>query len=152
MTPLDNVRILEFPGVCQPTRGTLTVLENIHYDRILPTGETVADTFHINRVFYIYDVPEEASRGGHAHQTNTQLLICLAGSLDITLTDGHTVRDFHLDNPAQGLLIPPQVWNSMRNYAPGTVLLVLCSELYNQQGYFNDFAYYKSYIDSTYFS
>lgn len=149
-TPLDNVRILEFPGVTESSRGTLTVLENIHFDRMLPSGAMEAATFPLKRVFYIHNVPEEARRGGHAHLSNIEILICLCGSLDIVLTDGTSERKFHLSNPSHGLIIPPEVWNNMSNYAPGTILLVLCSEIYEPSGYINDYNEFKHYMQTTY--
>ena len=150
MHPLDNVRILEFPGVTEPSRGTLTVLENLHYDRLSPSGASENCIWPIKRVFYIYGVPEGAERGGHAHHTNTEILVCLSGSLDILLTDGISERKLRLDDPTKGLLIPPDVWNRMSNYAPGTVLLVLCSEKYTTKGYFNEFEEFKNFIKTNY--
>lgn len=141
MSPLDNVRVLEFPEKCQPGRGCLTVLE-----------ETAPCwPFPIKRVFYITDVPADGtSRGGHAHRFNSQVLICVAGAFDLHLSDGSRRIEFHLDSPSKGVLVPAGVWNEMHNFTPGTVLLVLCSHTYSPENYLNDFAEYKNYIKETY--
>lgn len=134
MSPLDNVRILEFPKVCDP-RGCLTFIEE---ERNVP--------FAIKRVFYIYDVPEGAERGGHAHKTNQELLVCLRGGMDLRLTDGSRELRYRIDDPTRGVIIPSDVWTDMHNFEPGTLLLVLCSEPYNQIGYIHNFDEYRQYI------
>lgn len=152
MSPLDNVRILEFPGVIEPSRGSLTVIENIKYETFLPSGRITTETFPVKRVFYIYDVPSDAERGGHAHHTTLEILICLSGSFDITLTDGFKSKSFHLDNPNSGLLIPVDVWNRMTSFSPDTIVLVLCSEPYRPEGYTHNLEEYKDFILKKYLS
>lgn len=145
MSPLDNVRILEFPGVADPTRGVLTVIERLSLDRTSPGGKLETMPFPIKRVFYIYDVPESSRRGGHAHRSNCQILICVHGEFDLTLSDGFTSMTYHLDNPAQGIVAPPHVWTRMENFHPGTVLLVICSQEYDKSGYINDFEEFRKF-------
>lgn len=150
MTPLDNVRILEFPGVADPARGVLTVIERLNLDRTSPSGIQETIPFIVKRLFYIYDVPEQSRRGGHAHRTNCQILICVHGSFDLTLSDGFDSMTYHLDNPTQGIVAPPHVWTRMENFAPGTVLLVLCSQEYDKSGYINDFEEFRQFIAENY--
>lgn len=102
------------------SRGSLTVLDGW---QSIP--------FAVKRVFWIYDVPDGAQRGGHAHDKCQQVLVALAGSVRV-LAGG---RWFVLDNQAQGLYIPAGVRIDMDEFTPGTVLLVLCSELYSEEDY-----------------
>ena len=76
MSPLENVKIFEFPKICDP-RGNLSFVEG---GRHIP--------FSIKRVFYLYDVPGGETRGGHAHKECSCVLVAVAGSLDLRLTDG----------------------------------------------------------------
>lgn len=136
MSPLDNVKILRFPKISD-SRGDLTFVE-----------ESDGLPFPVKRVFYIYDIPEGAVRGGHAHKTNCELLFCLSGSMDLHLTDGRRQLRYHVDDPANGIIIPPDVWTDMHNFKPGTLLLVLCSEPYQKVGYIHDYDEYRRYIDA----
>ena len=136
-SPLDNVRILEFPKVSDP-RGNLSFIE-----------EAVHVPFAIKRVFYIYDVPGGASRGGHAHRHNRQVLICLSGSMNLHLTDGRQERVITLNRANTGVLIPPGVWDSMHNFSSGTTLLVVCSEYYDEADYIRDYSEYLEYMART---
>ena len=95
--------------------------------------------FEIKRVYYLYDVPADAERGGHAHTTLQQLLIPLAGSFDVTVDDGHTWNRFRLDRPYRGLLLPPGIWRELNNFTSGSVCLVLASAHYDEDEYIRDY-------------
>ena len=150
MSPLDNVRILEFPGVADPARGVLTVAERLHVENAGPDGKIDILPFPIKRIFYIHSIPDGGKRGGHSHTTNREILICLHGAFDLTLSDSVKKIHYHLDDPAKGVVIPPDVWTQMENFAPETILLVLCSEEYTEEGYIHDLARYKTYIQEKY--
>lgn len=134
MSPLDNVRTLEFSKVCDP-RGNLSFIE-----------EGCHVPFSIRRVFYIYDVPGGETRGGHAHRQNQTVLIALSGSFDLHLNDGEREITFTLNRANRGVLIPPGVWDSMHNFTTGTVVLALCSDHYEEEDYIRDFDEYKAYV------
>ena len=53
--------------------------------------------FDIKRVYYLYDVPGGAERGGHAHKELHQLIIAMSGSFDIVLDDGREKKRIHLE-------------------------------------------------------
>lgn len=146
MSPLDNVRILEFPGVADLARGVLTVAERLHVERENKDGVTEILPFSIKRVFYIHSIPEGGKRGGHAHVSNCEILICIHGEFDLTLSDGTNELSYHLSDPTKGIVIPPDAWTHMENFAPETILLVLCSEEYTEEGYIHDFSGYQKYI------
>lgn len=117
-------------------RGSLSVLD----DEALP--------FLVKRVFWIYDVPGEAERGGHAHRTCTELLFALNGSLRVTLTDGHQEYTVLLDCPTQGLVIPAGIWCRLHSFSPHTVVLCLASEPYRAEGYLHSFEHYLAFAAS----
>ncbi|MCH5214395.1 MAG: WxcM-like domain-containing protein [Muribaculaceae bacterium] len=138
MSPLDKVRYLDFPKICDP-RGNLTFIEG---GRHVP--------FPIKRVFYIYDVPGGAWRGAHAHKQCTQVLIPVAGSFDARLSDGSETRQFHLAGSDTALMVPPGLWLSTHNYTTGSICLVLCDELYDEDDYIRDFDDYLEYAKNTF--
>ncbi len=124
---LEQCKIRDLPKIRDP-RGNLTFLEQNNH---VP--------FDIKRIFYIYDLPTADSRGAHAHYDLHQFLICLSGSLDVDLDDGKDKKTIHLNRPWQGLYIPPLIWASEKNFDPGTVYIVLTSELYNPDSYIRDY-------------
>lgn len=134
MATVDSCTIIDLPKISDP-RGNLTFVEG---------GEHVP--FEIRRVFYLYDVPTGTDRGAHAHRALHQFLICLSGSFDVALDDGRAQRTVHLNRPWQGLHVPPMIWASEVNFDPGSVCLVLASDLYNEADYIRD---YDTFIDAS---
>lgn len=131
---IADCHVFDLPRVTDP-RGNLTFLEG---GRHVP--------FDIKRVFYLYDVPTEESRGAHAHWVLRQFIICLAGSFDVALDDGREKTRIHLNRPWKGLLIPPMIWAAEVNFDPGSVCLVLASELYNEADYIRDYAEFRKHV------
>jgi hypothetical protein len=132
MTSIDDCTIRELPRIPDP-RGSLTFVEG---GRHVP--------FDVKRVFFIYDVPTGESRGGHAHRKLQELVICLAGSFDVELDDGASRRMVHLNRPWMGLYVPPMIWAAEINFDPGSVCLVLASELYDEGDYLYDYGEYAA--------
>ena len=128
---LKKCRVIEFPKI-HDRKGNLTFVEG---RRHVP--------FPIKRVYYLYDVPGGAERGGHAHKKLNEVLIAMSGSFDVILDDGTEKRRFHLNRSYQGLYIPPMVWRELDNFSSGAVCLALASELYTESDYYRQFARFK---------
>jgi len=128
---IEKCKIIELPKITD-VRGNLTFIEG---EKHIP--------FQIKRVFYLYDVPGGASRGGHAHYKLQQLIISVSGSFDVVLDDGETKKKVHLDRAYYGLYIPPKVWRELENFSTGAVALVLASELYDEKDYVRDYETFK---------
>jgi dTDP-4-dehydrorhamnose 3,5-epimerase-like enzyme len=124
---LAACRIIELNKISDP-RGNLTFIES---NRQIP--------FAIERVYYLYDVPGGAERGGHAHKNLQQLIIAMSGSFDITLDDGQTQQTYHLNRSYYGLYICPLVWREIHNFSSGAVLLTLASAPYDEDDYCRDY-------------
>lgn len=99
--------------------------------------------FPIERVFWIYDVPEGEERGAHSHNECAEVVVPVCGSFDMTLDDGAVQATVHLDSPHTGILVPAGVWCRLSGFAPGTVCVVLASHPFNAAGYVHDYATYK---------
>jgi len=95
--------------------------------------------FTPRRFFVVYDVPGKDVRGEHAHRTCHQMLVCLSGSVAILTDNGRVREEVLLDGPSLGLYIPPMVWSVQYQHAPGAVLLVFASELYDVNDYIRDY-------------
>ncbi len=123
---LSDVAILDIPVIKDP-RGSLSVIE----DGVLP--------FSVERVFYLFDVPYESYRGGHAHHELQQFMVAINGSFDVLLDDGAQKRQITLNRPDKGLLIPPGIWREMLNFSSGSVCLVLASLPFSEDDYIRDY-------------
>ena len=99
--------------------------------------------FEIKRVFWIYDVPSDKARGGHAHWTCHEVVVPVCGAFDILLDNGKARKTFHLDKPSVGVVIPAGVWCELSHFDAGTVCLVLASQAYDTEGYVNDYEEYR---------
>lgn len=124
---IERCRIIELPKITDP-RGNLTFVES---GRQIP--------FDISRVYYLYDVPGGAERGGHAHKALSQLIIAMSGSFDVVLDDGAERKRFHLNRSYAGLYVCPMVWRALDNFSSGSVCMVLASAPYTEDDYFRDY-------------
>jgi dTDP-4-dehydrorhamnose 3,5-epimerase-like enzyme len=126
---IKDIRIIEIPRV-HDKRGRLAVIE----------GDVIP--FEIKRVYYLYDVPSDSFRGGHAHKNLYQLIVPLSGSFDVHLKDGNDTEIINLNKPNKGLLIVPGIWREIYNFSSGCVCLVLASAPYCKEDYIRDFDEY----------
>ena len=102
--------------------------------------------FDVKRIYYLYDVPGGANRGGHAHKALQQLIVAASGSFSVTLDDGSVRRSFTLNRPYQGLLVKPGLWRTLDDFSSGAVCVVLASETYDADDYlrnYDDFVKYR---------
>lgn len=128
---IDKCKIIELPKISDP-RGNLTFIEG---GRHVP--------FEVERVYYLYDVPGGAQRGGHGHKELHQLIIAMSGSFDVVLDDGYKKYRFHLNRSYNGLYVCPMIWRELDNFSSGSVCMVLASNLYDEDDYYRD---YDSFI------
>jgi hypothetical protein len=124
---LTECKIIDLPKIADP-RGNLTFIEG---GRHVP--------FEIKRVYYLYDVPGGAERGGHAHRALHQLIIAMSGSFDVILKDGTQQQRFHLNRSYSGLLICPMIWREIDNFSSGSVCMVLASNFYAESDYYRNY-------------
>lgn len=133
---VQGVKLVSLPTV-QAARGDLTALE---LPQIVP--------FEVKRIFLVHHVSDLEIRGEHAHKKCWQFLIAAAGSITVDVTDGKIKETFLLDNPAQGLLIPPLVWGTQYNYSSDGSLLVLASEKFDPEDYLHNFEEFLNYRET----
>lgn len=136
MTQMADVKLVVLPRIHDP-RGNLTFIEGNQH---IP--------FSIQRVYYLYDVPGGATRGGHAHKELQQLIIAASGSFDVILDDGSERRKYTLNRPNMGLYLPQLVWRELENFSSGSVCLVMASLPYSEDDYYREFQDFKNAAQS----
>lgn len=125
-TTINSIQLLKIP-VVEDTRGNLAFVQ----EAVLP--------FEFKRVYYLFDVPSNAFRGGHSHIVQQEVLIALSGSFEVVLNDGIEKKSFVLNKPNIGLHIPTGIWRELQNFSSGAVCLVLASDVYDEEDYIRDF-------------
>ncbi|MDP2815096.1 MAG: FdtA/QdtA family cupin domain-containing protein [Rectinemataceae bacterium] len=133
---ISGCRLIELPKICDH-RGNLTFLEGGNH---IP--------FDIKRAFYIYDIPSGEDRGAHAHFDLHQFIVCLSGGLTVHLDDGVEKNTVHLNRPWVGLHIAPMIWASEGDFDPGTVYLVLTSDIYRPESYIRDYGLFLREVEN----
>lgn len=128
MDRLSLCQIIEFPQI-HDSRGNLTFIQSP--DQI---------PFSIERVYYLYDVPGGAERGGHAHKELQQLIIAMSGSFDVILDDGKEKKRVHLNRSYQGLYVCSMIWRELDNFSSGSVCMVVASSRFDEDDYYRDYA------------
>ena len=130
LTNINHCKVINIQKI-EDRRGNLSVVEK---DGI---------PFDIKRVYYLYDVPSNASRGGHAHNEQQEFLIALGGSFEVIIDDGKDKQRIMLNKPYKGLLIPPGIWRELENFSSGSVCLVLASDVFDETDYIRDYKKFK---------
>lgn len=126
-------KIIDIPKI-NNTKGNIGVIEN----DTLP--------FDVKRVYYLFDVPSGAKRGGHAHKKLKQVILAISGSFDVVLKDGKSKETITLNRPDKGLLIENNIWRELENFSSGSVCLVLASEEFSEDDYIRSYKEYLSFI------
>lgn len=129
---IDHCKLLAIPKIEDP-RGNLSVIEH----DVLP--------FAIKRVYYLYDVPTGAARGGHSHIAQQEFLIALSGSFEVLINDGEKSQSFTLNKPFEGLLISNGIWRELKNFSSGSVCLVIASDVFDESDYIRE---YEEFLES----
>ena len=127
---IEDIDLIDIQKI-RDRRGNLSVIEG----DFLP--------YSIERVYYLYDVPSDAYRGGHAHKEQQEFLIALSGSFEVVLDDGENKKSILLNKPNKGLLIPTGIWRELENFSSGSVCLVLSSGKFLESDYIREYEAFK---------
>ena len=123
--------LLDFPSNGSAEMGHLIIAEGAQ----LP--------FAVRRVYWTAEVPTTKVAGNHAHHELEQLIVAVHGTIELLVeTPDRQRHSFRLDQPTQGLYVPPLCWREIR-FGPGAVLMCLASQEYDEADYirnYDDFA------------
>lgn len=131
---IEGVKIIKLP-VISDLRGDLSFAEIKQH---LP--------FTPKRYFIVFNVQSREVRGEHAHKKLSQFLVCIVGQCSVMLDDGTHKEEYLLDSPGKGVLIPPMVWGVQYKYSDDAVLLVLASDIYDENDYIRDYDLFISTV------
>ncbi len=132
----EMYRMLQFNDLGDE-RGKLVVVEGA---RDIP--------FDIARVFYIYGSDATVVRGQHANRDSEFVLLNVAGTSKVKITDGTRTEIVSLDTPMQGVYLPKMVWKEMYEFSPDSVLLVLASTHYDGKEYIRNYEDYLKIMEN----
>lgn len=132
MTAIQDITLVKIP-VIEDLSGNLAFIQN----GILP--------FEFKRVYYLFDVPSTAFRGGHSHIDQHEVLIALSGSFEVIVNDGNEKKSYLLNKPNVGLHLPNGIWRELENFSSGSVCLVLASDVFEEMDYIRD---YETFLKS----
>lgn len=114
-------------------RGKLVVIE----------GDNLSGVpFDIKRVFYIYGSDRTVVRGQHANRNSEFVLVNVAGSSKVMITDGKKKEIVELNQPMEAVYIPRMIWKEMYDFSPDSVLLVLANTHYDSHEYIRNYEEY----------
>ncbi|HEX8575940.1 MAG TPA: FdtA/QdtA family cupin domain-containing protein [Flavobacterium sp.] len=126
MTKLSDIKLIELP-VIEDIRGNLAFIQEGFL------------SFDFKRVYYLYDVPSSANRGGHSHINQHEVLIALSGSFEVIVDDGFSKKNYFLNKPNIGLHITTGIWRELENFSSGAICLVLNSDVFKEEDYIRDY-------------
>ena len=130
-------------------------------------AEVNALPFEIGKVLVMSDIRTDDVRGNHAHYETEEILVALTGGCIVDLDDGYGRREsVRLSaSPEDGgprtedgspssvisrqssdkaaLLLYPHVWRVMRDFEPGTMLMVVANIKYDEKDYIRDRAEFE---------
>jgi dTDP-4-dehydrorhamnose 3,5-epimerase-like enzyme len=118
MAQFNDFNYINFP-VVEDTRGNLAFIQN----DVLP--------FEFKRIYYLFDVPSNAFRGGHSHIDQQEILIVLDNGAEKTIV--------LLNKPNIGLHIGTGIWRELQNFSSGAVCLVVASDVFDESDYIRDY-------------
>lgn len=112
-------------------RGNLSFLQD--FDQL---------PFAIERCYWLYDVPGDANRDGHAYYNSQEVIVALCGSFEVLtdMADGSGPRRFRLDRSYNALYVPSMCWREIDNFSTNSIALVISSTMFDEADYIRDYA------------
>ncbi|PRA28251.1 sugar 3,4-ketoisomerase [Pseudomonas poae] len=133
---MSLIKLIEF-DVLGDERGQLVVLEAM---KNVP--------FEIKRVYYLTGTKAGVPRGFHAHKELVQVAVCVSGKCLMIMDDGVKKEKVWMSSPSQGVLIDRMMWHEMHEFSADCVLLVIASELYDENDYIRSYADFVGMINN----
>ncbi|MBT0741462.1 WxcM-like domain-containing protein [Campylobacter lari] len=124
---MKNIKILNFEEHITES-GSLIALQ-----------ESDEIPFKIKRIYYIYNLDQNAIRGKHAHKDLEQICVCVSGQCSFYLSNGKEEFRVKLNSPSKGLYIGNMIWREFTDFSKDCVLMVIASKKYNPKDYIVNF-------------
>ena len=144
-TPAADGPAVTATAVGRVTRHRLTRVDDLR--GALTAGEFLRDIpFQPKRYFLVSEVPGKEVRGEHAHKKCEQFLVCVRGTVSVVVDDGSAAEEIELNQPNQGLYVPPMIWAVQYKYSPDAMLLVFASDYYDAADYVRDYEEFRALV------
>jgi hypothetical protein len=105
--------------------------------------EESPETFPIKRVYWIYDVSEDALRGNHSHVNSERILVSLQGNVEVIIESVQGENfSFDLRKPTQALVVPKLHWIKLK-FEKNALMIVLSSCLFEDDVVLTDYNQFK---------
>lgn len=124
---MSILKLYDFP-ILGDERGSLVVLDKFSE---IP--------FRMKRVYYLFGMKADVSRGFHAHKKLHQIAFCISGTCRMIIDDGVNREDFIMESPSVGIDLPPMLWHEMHDFSADSVLLVIASDEYDESDYIRNY-------------
>lgn len=130
-----EIRPQTFPLPCIGTESTGNLI-------IATMDNTIP--FVAKRIFWTCDTPSNVERGGHAHRNTHQVLVSVAGRIEVftEMRDGSKAH-FVLDDPRTALYLPAMCWRVI-HFADKAVLLAMASTPFDHADYIRDLEEFRT--------
>lgn len=130
---VEKPRLIHFTGIGDEEVGYISVAQS-----------KVHVPFDIKRVYWVYHTPAHIERGNHAHIRCVQLLVAVAGRVEIELESIRGEKAlFVLSDPSVGLFVPVMHWRKIHLEA-NAVLLCLASEEFDESDYIRNYGAFEA--------
>ena len=130
---VDDCKVIDLPKI-PDFRGNLSYVEGARH---IP--------FRVARTYWIYDVPGNAVRGGHAYRELEEFMIALSGNFEVRLDDGVTSRSVRLSRSHYGIYVAPGIWRQLADFSTNSVCLILASRPYSEVDYIREYDHFSAF-------
>lgn len=119
MTPSNTNKYewFDLTHIVQPKGTTLP----IEFDATFP--------FEVKRIYSITGNKTHL-RGGHAHQKEEEVFVCLSGSFKVLLDQGQGPQIFEMNTQNKALWVKTYCWHEFFDFSPDAIMLCISSVHY----------------------
>ncbi len=135
-------RLIDFPA-SDTGNGSLAMFQSGPAGPEIPASLRGLLPFDIKKVLVVSGMKPGDVRGKHAHLETQEIIIPIQGGCDFEIDDGTKVHSVSLHGMKQGLLLPPRVWRTFKNFEEGTIILIIADQYYDEKDYIRKYEDFK---------
>ena len=102
--------------------------------------------FKVERIFYIYDVPESETRADHACMNASIVFMALIGTIRLLIETSGEMTEYLIDSRSTAVFVPSASWIKAYDFSKNAVLVGLSDRRYVDCQYINDYERYKELV------
>lgn len=110
-------------------RGQLVAIES---NRNIP--------FDIKRVFYIFNITQNAIRSQHANMKAQEVILCLNGCCEISLDNGKGQKiNITLSRKNKAVYVEPKIWIELSKFSKDCLVMAMSDIYYDRKHQIHDY-------------